>query len=282
MEDLILRADNVSYAYEDSEGMAVRGVTLGFRAGEMTAVLGHNGSGKSTVAKLLNGLLLPQSGTVTVDGMNTVSDNVGGSASDNIFEIRKKVGVVFQNPDNQTVASIIEDDVAFGPENLGLEPKEIRRRVDEALKSVGMYEYRERDPFRLSGGQKQRVAIAGILAIRPEVLVLDEAASMLDPKGKREIMDIVTRLNREEGMTVITITHFMDEAAMADKIIVLDDGEAILSGGKEVLTKGELLSGRGLDMPPAIRIADRLRKGGMPIGDVYTVRELTEELCRLL
>lgn len=252
------------------------------KRGEFVALVGHNGSGKSTVAKLLNGLLLPQSGTVTVDGMNTVSDNVGGSASDNIFEIRKKVGVVFQNPDNQTVASIIEDDVAFGPENLGLEPKEIRRRVDEALKSVGMYEYRERDPFRLSGGQKQRVAIAGILAIRPEVLVLDEATSMLDPKGKREIMDIVTRLNREEGMTVITITHFMDEAAMADKIIVLDDGEAILCGGKEVLTKGELLSGRGLDMPPAIRIADRLRKGGMPIGDVYTVRELTEELCRLL
>ena len=276
---------NVRYAYNRgsaSEVVAIKDLSFCVEKGEFVALVGHNGSGKSTVAKLLNGLLLPQSGTVTVDGMNTVSDNVGGSASDNIFEIRKKVGVVFQNPDNQTVASIIEDDVAFGPENLGLEPKEIRRRVDEALKSVGMYEYRERDPFRLSGGQKQRVAIAGILAIRPEVLVLDEATSMLDPKGKREIMDIVTRLNREEGMTVITITHFMDEAAMADKIIVLDDGEAILCGGKEVLTKGELLSGRELDMPPAIRIADRLRKGGMPIGDVYTVRELTEELCRLL
>lgn len=273
----LIEFKNVRYAYnKDSvnEVTAIKDLSFCVEKGQFVALVGHNGSGKSTIAKLLNGLLLPQQGNVTVDGIDTISGDV--------FEIRKRVGVVFQNPDNQTVASIIEDDVAFGPENLGLPPEEIRKRVDEALKNVDMYEYRERDPFRLSGGQKQRIAIAGILALQPEILVLDEATSMLDPKGKREIMDIVTRLNKEHGMTVITITHFMDEAVFADKVIVLDDGEVVVSGGKEVLLKEDVLSARGLDVPHAVKMANKLRKGGMPIGEVYTTDELTEAICRLL
>ncbi len=269
--------DNVSYTYAAQTPNAVKAVknlSLKIEEGDFVALVGHNGSGKSTVAKLINGLLIPEHGKVTVDGMSTADKK-------SLFEIRKNVGIVFQNPDNQMVATIIEDDVAFGPENLGLSPDEIRKRVDWALKSVDMYEYREGAPFRLSGGQKQRVAIAGVLAIKPRAMVLDESTSMLDPVGKKEIMDIVHKLNKEEKMTVIMITHFMDEAALADKIFVMDDGELILSGAKKVLTD-PLLAAHGLDMPPACRIAEGLRKGGMNIGEVYTPEELAEEICRSL
>lgn len=269
--------DNVSYTYApgtDREVKAVNNLSFKIERGDFVALVGHNGSGKSTVAKLVNGLLVPRSGRITVAGMDT-------SDKKSLFDIRKNVGVVFQNPDNQMVATIIEDDVAFGPENLGLEPSEIRSRVDWALKSVDMYEYRSGTPFRLSGGQKQRVAIAGVLAIKPSAMVLDESTSMLDPTGKKEIMDIVTRLNKEEKMTVIMITHFMDEAARADKIFVMDDGELIKSGGKEVLSDPLLIS-KGLGLPPAVSIAQKLREGGMTIGDVYTPEQLVEEICRSL
>lgn len=269
--------DNVSYSYSAgtaNEVKAVKKVSFKIEEGDFVALVGHNGSGKSTVAKLMNGLLLPKSGTVTVNGMSTAEKK-------DLFDIRKNVGIVFQNPDNQMVATIIEDDVAFGPENLGLSPKEIRERVDWALKSVNMYEYREGAPFRLSGGQKQRIAIAGVLAIRPKVMVLDESTSMLDPMGKKEIMDIVLKLNKEEKMTVVMITHFMDEAALADKVMVMDEGELFMSGGREVLAD-DRLEQRGLFSPPACAIAKKLRSGGMDIGEVYTPEELVEELCRLL
>ncbi|MCH5164388.1 MAG: energy-coupling factor transporter ATPase [Clostridiales bacterium] len=272
-----IELNNVSFTYSPgtpNEIKAVKNLSLSIEEGDFVALVGHNGSGKSTVAKLINGLLIPQKGKITVDGMDTTD-------KDSLFDIRKNVGVVFQNPDNQMVATIIEDDVAFGPENLGLEPSEIRSRVDWALKSVDMYEYREGAPFRLSGGQKQRIAIAGVLAIKPRAMILDESTSMLDPIGKKEIMDIVLKLNREEKMTVIMITHFMDEAALADKIFVMDDGELIRSGGKEVLND-PLLESRGLAAPPACSIAKKLRSSGMPIGEVYTPDELVEEICRLL
>lgn len=272
-----IRLDNVSYSYlkgTPGEIKAVKNLSVSIEEGDFVALVGHNGSGKSTVAKLINGLLLPSSGTVTVSGMSTADKN-------SLFEIRKNVGVVFQNPDNQMVATIIEDDVAFGPENLGLPPNEIRERVDWALKSVGMYEYREGQPFKLSGGQKQRIAIAGVLAVRPRAMILDESTSMLDPIGKKEIMDIVIKLNREEKMTVIMITHFMDEAALADKVFVMDDGELVLSGGKDVLLD-PLLVERGLGVTPAVSIANKLRSRGMDIGKVFMPDELVEELCRSL
>ncbi|MBR2967654.1 MAG: energy-coupling factor transporter ATPase [Clostridia bacterium] len=269
--------DNVSYTYaidSDREVKAVKNLSLSIEEGDFVALVGHNGSGKSTVAKLMNGLLVPQSGVITVDGVNTTDKK-------RLFDVRKNVGVVFQNPDNQMVATIIEDDVAFGPENLGYPPEEIRQRVDWALKSVNMYEYREGSPFRLSGGQKQRVAIAGVLAIKPRVMVLDESTSMLDPVGKKEIMDIVYKLNKQEKMTVVMITHFMDEAAMADKIFVMEDGELVRGGGREVLSD-PILAKCGLGYPPAVEIANKLRSGGMQVGDVYTTDELVEEICRLL
>lgn len=269
--------DNVDFTYApgtDREVKAVKHFSMSVEEGDLVALVGHNGSGKSTVAKLMNGLLTPNGGSIIVNGNSTAD-------KDKLFEIRKNVGVVFQNPDNQMVATIIEDDVAFGPENIGLKPDEIRSRVDWALKSVDMYEYREGTAFRLSGGQKQRIAIAGVLAVKPRVMVLDESTSMLDPIGKREIMDIVLKLNREENMTVIMITHFMDEAALCDKIFVMDDGELKLSGGKEVLLDGRLAE-MGLSSPPAASIAKKLRDRGMDIGDVFTPEELVEELCRLL
>ncbi len=269
--------DNVSYSYSagtKNEVKAVKNVSFSIEKGELVALVGHNGSGKSTIAKLMNGLLLPQSGLVKVNGLDTADKK-------NLFDIRKSVGIVFQNPDNQMVATIIEDDVAFGPENLGLDPKEIRERVDFALKSVGMYEYREDAPFRLSGGQKQRIAIAGVLAICPEAMVLDESTSMLDPTGKKEIMEVVTRLNREKGMTVIMITHFMEEAALCDKIIVMNDGSVALSGGRQTLYDDRLVE-LGLKLPMSCSVAKRLNKSGMNVGEVYTPEQLAEAICRSL
>ncbi len=268
---------NVSYIYNEGaedEKRALTDVSLTIKSGEFVALVGHNGSGKSTLAKLFNGLIEPKSGTVTVDG-NLTSDKK------KLFDIRKTVGVVFQNPDNQMVASIIEDDVAFGPENLGLKSEEINERVQWALECVGMAEHRRGTPFRLSGGQKQRIAIAGVLAIKPRVMVLDESTAMLDPIGRDEVMRVVTRLNRDEGMTVVMITHFMEEAALADRIVVLGGGKIVGEGGKEIFKNRELIESAGLELPLAARIAADLRAHGLELDDDITLpAELTEALCR--
>lgn len=274
----IIEFDNVAFTYNagmEDEVKAVSGVSFSIEEGEFVALVGHNGSGKSTVARLMNGLLLPDVGAVRVDGMSTADKK-------HLFDIRRTVGVVFQNPDNQMIATIIEDDVAFGPENLGLPPAEIRARVDWALDAVGMSDHKRGTPFRLSGGQKQRVAIAGVLAIRPRVMVLDEATAMLDPKGRDEVMRVVTALNREHKMTVVMITHFMEEAAAADRIIVMKDGGILLNGGREVFGRTAEIRAAGLELPLPSRIADKLRRDGVPLpGGILTDAELTEALCRL-
>ena len=273
----IVEFRDVYYTYnrgDASEQRAVNGISFSVEEGEFVAVVGHNGSGKSTIAKLMNGLLEPDSGTVTVSGLDTKSNK-------DLFDIRKTVGVVFQNPDNQMVATIIEDDVAFGPENIGLPSEEIRSRVDWALKSVGMYEYREGTPFRLSGGQKQRVAIAGILAIKPRVIVLDESTSMLDPEGRAEALKTIEKLNREEKMAVVMITHFMEEALLADRIVVMNEGKIYMQGGKEIFRREEELKSIGLTVPLAVRVAHALQKAGVPLSDnIITDNDLIEELCR--
>lgn len=273
----IVEFRDVYYTYnrgDASEQRAVNGISFSVEEGEFVAVVGHNGSGKSTIAKLMNGLLEPDSGTVTVSGLDTRSNK-------DLFDIRKTVGVVFQNPDNQMVATIIEDDVAFGPENIGLPSEEIRSRVDWALKSVGMYEYREGTPFRLSGGQKQRVAIAGILAIKPRVIVLDESTSMLDPEGRAEVLKTIEKLNREEKMAVVMITHFMEEALLADRIVVMNEGKIYMHGGKEIFRREEELKSIGLTVPLAVRVAHALQKAGVPLSDnIITDNDLIEELCR--
>ena len=233
------------------------------------ALLGHNGCGKSTMAKLFNGMLLPTEGKVTVEGMDTADEET-------IYEVRRRVGLVQQNPDNQLVASIVEEDVAFGPENLGVEPKEIRRRVDEALKAVDMYEYRENAPYKLSGGQKQRVAIAGIIAMEPDCIVLDEPTAMLDPRGRDEVMETIHKLNREKGITIILITHYMDEAVQAGRVIVMDEGNILTEGTpREVFSQVELLKQHHLDVPQATELAYRLRAYGCGIPDGI----LNEEEC---
>lgn len=271
----IIEVKNIGYTYNegtDSEIMAIKDVSFEISEGEFIALVGHNGSGKSTIAKLLNGLILPSSGDIMVDGKNTKNKK-------ELFDIRKTVGVVFQNPDNQMIATIIEDDVAFGPENLGLPPLEIRARVDWALESVGMSEFKTGTPFRLSGGQKQRVAIAGVLAIKPRVIVLDESTAMLDPIGRAEVMKVVSHLRREEKMTVIMITHFMEEAACADRIIVLDKGEVRLSGGKEIFNQAELLQSVGLNVPLATRVARALKENGLDIGEgIVDIQGLVDKL----
>lgn len=248
----LIEFHNVSFAYGTEEGGetvdVLENLNLNIEKGDFVAVLGHNGSGKSTIAKLTNGILFPQSGKVLVDGMETKPD-------DSIYDIRKKVGMVFQNPDNQIVASIVEEDVAFGVENLGIPPEECRRRVDDALKTVGMYELREKAPHKLSGGQKQRVAVAGIIAMRPQCIVLDEPTAMLDPSGRAEVMDTVKRLNREEGITIVLITHYMDEAVQADRVIVMDSGEIKMDDTpKNVFARVEEIKAMGLDVPQATEL----------------------------
>jgi energy-coupling factor transport system ATP-binding protein len=284
-----VKFENVSYKYRsgDESGeissseevikeYAVENVSFAIEKGKFVAIVGHNGSGKSTVAKLINGLLLPKSGDVTVLGINSRDQN-------RLFEIRKSVGMVFQNPDNQMIASIIEDDIAFGPENIGIEPAEISRRVDWALKCVNMEGFRTASSFRLSGGQKQRIAIAGVLAIKPQILVLDESTAMLDPLGRKEVLDVIMQLNKELGITVILITHFMEEAAKADKIIVLSDGIKALEGAPaEIFQKWEYLNEIGLSVPFASGVARRLNESGLNIGKaVLTVEELFSEICQL-
>lgn len=274
---MIIEVKNVNFIYNEGaedEKQALRDVSFSVEEGEFVSLVGHNGSGKSTLAKLLNGLILPSSGSVLIDGIDTADKK-------KLYDVRKTLGVVFQNPDNQMVASIIEDDVAFGPENLGLPPKEIRERVDWALDCVGMREHAHGTPFRLSGGQKQRIAIAGVLAVKPRVMVLDESTAMLDPVGRAEVLDVIMRLNREQKMTVVMITHFMEEAALGDRIIVLKDGRVAGEGGREIFRDRDLIVSAGLELPLAARVAAALRDRGMELPpDIVTAEELTEALCR--
>ena len=280
--DNFIEFQNVTFSYdEDEEGNTtgetiVENFSLQIKKGDFVAVLGHNGCGKSTIAKLCNGINIPQSGKVLVDGTDTADE-------EKINSVRQKVGMVFQNPDNQIVATIVEDDVAFGPENLGVEPSEIRRRVDEALKRVGMYDFRLSEPHKLSGGQKQRVAIAGIIAMQPQCIVLDEPTSMLDPRGRKEVMDTIKMLNEEYGITVIIITHYMDEAAKANRVIVMEKGEIILDGKpREVFSRIDTLKKVGLDVPESTFLARELKNEGVDIkGNILTVDELLSEIIRI-
>lgn len=274
-----IEAKDLIYRYNDgttAEVTALDGVTFNVRQGEFVALVGANGSGKSTLARLLNGLYRPTGGSVSVFGIDTTEDG-------RIFELRSTIGVVFQNPDNQMVATVIEDDIAFGPENLGLPPREINERVDWALGCVGMQGHRKGTPFRLSGGQKQRIAIAGVLAIKPQVLVLDEATAMLDPRGKREVLSVVKDLVEKEKMTVIMITHFPDEAAQAERVIVLDKGRIAADGAPgEVFDNIDKLRAVGVDAPLPARVAAELRSRGLDIPrGIVTPSALTEALCRL-
>ena len=256
------------------EVKALDDVSLEIHEGEHIAVLGHNGCGKSTLAKHLNALLLPTEGTVEVDAVDTASEA-------DLWTIRQTVGMVFQNPDNQLVATTVEEDVAFGPENMGMEPSIIRKRVDEALEAVGMQEYKDKGPHLLSGGQKQRVAIAGIIAMRPKYIVFDEPTAMLDPLGRREVMETMQQLNKEERITIINITHFMEEAVLADRVIVMEHGRIVLSGTpKEVFTHVDLLKRMQLDVPPVVELAALLHKENKQIAaDLMTIEEMVKELC---
>ena len=276
----IISVNNLEFHYTDEQKREIpvlKHLNLEIAEGEFVAVLGHNGSGKSTLAKHFNALLLPTGGRVTVCGLDT-------AAEENKLPIRQQVGMVFQNPDNQLVATIVEEDVAFGPENLGVPPKEIRERVDNALKAVGMYDYRKHAPHKLSGGQKQRVASAGIIAMQPKCIVLDEPTAMLDPRGRKEVMQTVRRLNRELSITVVFITHFMDEAAAADRVIVINDGELCLDGTpKEVFRQVDYLRKIRLDVPQTAELVYRMRKDGFSLPeDVLTEEECICALARLL
>ena len=278
----IVELKQVSYeyaAYEESEepAAALRGINLSLEQGKFIAVIGHNGSGKSTLAKHLNALLLPTEGTVWVCGMDTKDP-------ERLWDVRQSAGMVFQNPDNQLVSSVVEEDVAFGPENLGVPREEIRRRVDEALEDVGMTAYAQHAPHMLSGGQKQRIAIAGIIAMRPRIIVMDEPTAMLDPSGRQEVMDTILKLKREEGITVILITHFMEEAILADHVIVMDDGQVVREGDpRAVFSHVEELKGIGLDVPPMTELAKLLHDQGMAVPqDIITTEEMADAICQLL
>lgn len=279
MEDFI-RFENVKFSYDPEEGVTpqnvIDGVSFSVEKGSFVCILGHNGSGKSTLAKLTNAILRPVSGKVYVGGMDTSDPNREN-------EIRRTVGMVFQNPDNQIVATIVEDDVAFGPENLGVDPEEIRKRVDDALKSVGMYEFRHKEPHKLSGGQKQRIAIAGVIAMQTECIVLDEPTAMLDPRGRKSVMETVMRLNKEMGITVLFITHYMDEAVCADRVIVMDNGRIVSDGTpREVFSDVPLLKKTGLDVPQATELAVLLNKDGINIeSDVLTNEEFIRAFEKL-
>lgn len=276
MKEIMVKMDNVTYEYTNNEEerlAAVKNINLEIYKGEFLVILGHNGSGKSTLAKLMNALLLPSEGKVYVNGMDTTD-------MEKIWDIRQTAGMVFQNPDNQIVATIVEEDVAFGPENQGIEPNEIRKRVDEALAVVEMLEYKEYAPHLLSGGQKQRIAIAGVLAMNPECIILDEPTAMLDPSGRREVMNTIKRLNKNEKKTIIHITHYMDEAVLADRIIIMEEGQIIMEGTpKEIFSQVEKLKSMGLDVPQVTELAYKLRKEGINIPtDILTVEELVSVL----
>ena len=270
----LISFNNVSFSY--GKNPVLENIDLSVEKGEFLAVLGYNGSGKSTLAKLINGILVPSSGKVFVDGMDTSVEN-------NLSEIRKKAGMVFQNPDNQIVATIVEEDVAFAPENLGLDPKEIRIRVDDAIKAVGLEKHIKDAPHKLSGGQKQRVAIAGVLAMRPMCIILDEPTAMLDPKGRSLVMNVIERLNRENGITVVLITHFMEEAVLADRIIVLANGNIALEGTpKTVFADKEKVTSLGLEVPPVTDLAIKLADNGVEVNrDIIRPSELVEAVTAL-
>lgn len=268
---------HVSHTFETEEGKtfdALKDVTARIKKGEFTAIIGTNGSGKSTLARHLNALLIPTEGELIVEGMRT-------SDAGRVWDIRQKVGMVFQNPDNQLVAAVVEEDVAFGPENLGVPPEEIRERVDLALEKVGMTSYRKQAPSMLSGGQKQRVAIAGVLAMKPDCIVLDEPTAMLDPKGRKEVMDTIHELNKKEGITIVLITHFMEEAVTADHILVIDRGVLKMEGTpREIFSQADKVTEIGLDVPVPADLARRLRKKGMAVSEkCMTDEELGEALC---
>ncbi len=269
-QDIILKALDVYYAYPEEEGAAeeshaaLDGLSADIQRGAFTAIIGHNGSGKSTLAKLLSAMLLPDKGSVTVYKAG-IAEGLDSKDESKNFEIRKTVGMVFQNPDNQLVATIVEDDVAFAPENLGLDPKEIRRRVDDALATVGLSSYATHDTHKLSGGQKQRVAIAGMLAMEPECVIFDESTAMLDPKGRKDILETILKL-RDKGITVVLITHYMNEAAMADEVLVVDHGKVIASGTpEEIFDQGDFLAAHRLEPPQAAALVQKLKKSGIDI-----------------
>jgi len=277
MEKEMIRFENVTYKYsttgEENQLIAVNNVNLAVKKGEYLVILGHNGSGKSTLAKLMNGLLIPTEGNVYVNGMNTKDE-------ENIWKIREMAGMVFQNPDNQIVATIVEEDVAFGPENLGIPPEEIRKRVDRALEIVEMSEYKKHAPHLLSGGQKQRVAIAGILAMEPECIILDEPTAMLDPVGRIEVINTLKKLNREEKKTIVLITHYMDEAVEADRLLIMEKGKIIMEGTpKEIFCQVDKVKELGLDVPQVTELAYELKKEGFQVPcDILTVEELVNAL----
>ena len=271
-KEVIIKTENLGFTYNDSDEdvasldriPALSGVNLEIKKGEYISVLGHNGSGKSTLAKLLNLILIPTVGKIYIDGKDVSRADL---TEDEVYEVRKKISMVFQNPDNQLVATVVEEDVAFGPENLGLPREEIRRRVVEALNTVGMQEYAHHAPHKLSGGQKQRVAIAGVIAMRPEVIIFDESTAMLDPLGRRDVIEIMERLNKEEGITVINITHYMDEAARADRVIVINDGRTVLDDTPEkVFSNVELLHSMGLEAPQSTELIHSLKRCGVDLG----------------
>ena len=282
----MVKAKDLTYEYvrvletdhgtKEEKVAALKNVNIEINKGDFVAVLGHNGSGKSTFAKHINALVQPTGGTLWVDDMDTKNDEL-------VWEIRQTAGMVFQNPDNQLVATVVEEDIAFGPENMGVEPKEIRKRVDEALATVRMSEYATHTPSKLSGGQKQRIAIAGVLAMKPQCIVLDEPTAMLDPVGRRDVMETIERLSREEGITRILITHYMDEAVRADKVFVIDDGDLVMQGTpKEIFSQVETLQKYGLDVPQVTEVAYLLRKEGVDLpADILTIEEMVGAICQL-
>ena len=276
----MIKTENLSYTYQTEEGeqsFVLRDLNLQINKGEFVAVLGHNGCGKSTLSKHFNGLLLPVGGNVYVDGVNTKEEQM-------LWEIRRRVGMVFQNPDNQIVANVVEEDVAFAPENLGIPSEEIRRRVDEALKLVDMYRFRKHAPHLLSGGQKQRIAIAGAIAMRPECIVMDEPTAMLDPKGRSEVMDTILKLKNEEHLTVVLVTHYMDEAAKADRVVVMDKGKVVMDDTpRKVFSEVKKIKELGLDVPQVTELAYRLNRDGIPLDySVLTVEECADEIMKAL
>ena len=287
MKDYIIKTENLGFTYTDGEEgeafqiPALQGVSVGIERGSYVSVLGHNGSGKSTFAKLLNMILMPTVGKIYIDGKDITRDDF---SEDDVFDVRSKIGMVFQNPENQLVATIVEEDVAFGPENLGLSREEIRERVDSSLALVGMSEYAHHAPHKLSGGQKQRVAIAGIIAMKPQVIIFDESTAMLDPQGRFEVVDIMERLNKEEGITILNITHYMEEAARADRVIVINDGKIALDGTpREVFANVDKLRSMGLEAPQGNELVLELKKAGLNVsGSALTESECVEALYKFL
>ena len=283
-EQPFIQIKDLYYAYKDENDQDIpvlKGIDLNIARGEYVVILGHNGSGKSTLAKLLNLILEAEKGQIIIDGQNITSPDL---TEEDVLKLRKNVGMVFQNPDNQLVATIVEEDVAFGPENLGVPSEEIRKRVDHALATVGMTAYAHQEPHRLSGGQKQRVAIAGIIAMEPECMIFDESTAMLDPSGRRDVLATIEKLNREKGITILAITHYMDEAARADRVIVIDDGRIALDGTpEEVFAHGEELASFGLDVPQGTALVQRLRRRGVAIeGSCVTPEQCAESIYRAL